>query len=259
MKFLRENVADAIDELDKNAKADQYPARRMPKMFSAQFGPITGPIVARNNSGTAQENTGTLATPGTYITPPNGPIYVGRDGRFVWCRTAVHAHLSLTWSANPGDLPTNVKAWGTRLGGLFDDVVIGNGGGLIMDQFAYVPVGNSDPTDANSRAYFTFAWRLGLYDKRRDRYIHDGDSLPSSEFNGGLLNKQTAMRTRFDEDTEIEPRLYIDELTSILDFSATDLTDIQWRAYLNFSMLGFIEQNEDRGRGRDADGDGRSP
>lgn len=261
MQLLRERVADGIDELGRNAQLDQYPARRVPQIYTRRFGPITGPIVARNDpsdEGNPQERNGTLATPGAFILPMNGNIYIGRDGRFTWCRSAVHAHMSLTWKSDPGDLPTAVKAWATRQGDLFDDVVAGNGGGLLMDQFAYVPIALSDPSVASSRAFCTFAWRMGLYDKKRDRNLHDGESLPSSYFAGGLVDdKQTALRHRFDESTELEPRLYVDELSSILNFTTTDLTDMTWKVWLTFSMIGFLEQNQDRGRGRDADGDGR--
>ncbi len=258
LQLLRERIADGIDELGRNAQLDQYPSRRVPQIYTRMWAPITGPIVARRNAGNGQEHLGTLATPGVFTTPRNGNIFVGRDGRFVLSRVAAHAYMSLTWGSDPGNLSTTVKPM-TRQGDIFDDVVQGNGGALLMDQFAYVPIALSNPATATSRAFFTFAWRLGLYDKKRDRNLHDGDSLPSSYFSGGVVDdKQTAALARFDESTELEPRLYVDELSTILNLTDADLDgNIKWKVWFSLSLIGFLEQNSDRGRGRDADGDGR--
>lgn len=252
LKLIRARVADAIDELGRNAQLDQYPGRRVPRSHTRMFGAIKGPIVARNDTGTGQEHVGTLATPNAFILPrPPGNMLVGRDGTFVWCRSAVHAYMSLTWTTDPGTLVSSVKPWGMKNGDIWDSVVDNNGGALLMDQFAFVPIALSAPAGAHP-ALFTFAWRLGLYDKKRDRYLHDGDSLPSSFFSGGAADdKQIALQTRFDEATEIEPRLFVDEFSSILNFTSVQLDgNIQWKIYFTFSMLGFLEQNENRGVNR---------
>lgn len=258
MQGLRQRVADAITELGENAQLDQYPARRVPAHYTRIFGPIRAPITARSNNGNAQENSaaagtgGSLAKPDVFVLPRNGNIKVGRDGRFVLRKLSAHAFMSLTYSTDPGDLPTNVHAF-TVVGDIFDDVVRGNGGALVMDQFSYVPVA-VNAVGANNLAFTTFAWRMGLLDKKRDRYLHDGDSLPSSVFAGGVLSKSLAFDGRFEESTEIEPRLYVDEISSVLQLTATDLTDAQWRLYLVLSMGGYIEQNQDRGVGREVGG-----
>lgn len=256
VQLLRGRVADAIDELERNAQLDQYPARRVPHIYTRMFGPIVGPITPRSDSASAieQEVLGTPARPSLFTLPRNGNILVGRDGRFTWCRTVVHSYMSLTWTSDPGDLATAVRAWGTPAGDIFDDVVRGNGGALLMDQHAYVPTGLTNPATATSRAIMSLAWRMGLYDKRRDRYMHDGDSLPSSVFTGGSVdNKLTAHRGRFEEDSEIEPRLYVDALVSLLNFTAGDLAAIKWRAYFTISFIGFLEQNQDRGMRHEPD------
>lgn len=257
MHGLRQRVADAITELGDNAQLDQYPARRVPAHTTRIFGPITAPIVARRNASSAQENspaagTGVLAQPDVFITPRNGNILVGRDGRFVLRKLSAHAYMSLTWSVDPADLPTNVQAFSVQ-GDLFDDVVRGNGGGLVMDQFGYVPVA-VNAVGANNLAFTTFAWRLGLRDKKRDRFLHDGESLPSSVFAGGALTKSLAFDGRFEEATEIEPRLYIDEISTALQLTATDLVDVRWKLWLVLSMGGYVEQNRDRGVGREVGG-----
>lgn len=259
LQLLRERVADATDELGRNAQLDQYPARRVPQIYTRLFGPITGPIVARRSTATAQENTGTLATPDVWFTPKNGPLILGRDGCFVCTRMVAHGYMSLTWASDPTDLPTAVHPWGTgRVGDLFDDVVRGNGGGLLQDQFAYAPIAlNAVGGGAGGRIpVSSFAWRMGLYDQKLDRYMHDGDSLPSSVFAGGAAtSKLLAADGRFEETTIIEPRLYVDELSLSLNISAADMSAIQMRAWLSLSLVGFLEQNQDRGIGRSSNGE----
>lgn len=242
---LRNKISDINELLDSPAALDQYPGRAYPFAFTRLFGPF-GMTAARVGSPAAFgfDKLAPAATPAQYLLPRNGNIKVGRYGSFVWTETCVTTYLSWTYATPPGAaIPLNVEPFGTRNGDIWDTVVENNGGAMVMQNNRYV----DDLLDGGAQADIpNIAYELGLYDKLRNRFLHDRDRLPFQLFAGqNFTNKKTAQGMRFDNNTELEPRLYINEVrprTALSTDQAFNAARI--KAYFVLTIKGRLEQQE---------------
>lgn len=244
VRGLQEKARHVTDVIDDPALLDQYPGRRVPFHFTRIYR-IDGTVTARRDTRDhilGHELLAPVADPSKYILPREGPIRVGRFGTWRFVQASHTVYTSLTYAAEPdaGLLPVRVIP---QNGDIFDTVVETNGGGLWAGNRAFTPI-----EDAAERpnAQPTFAFRLGLYDKLRGAYLHDGNNLPLHFCSGQLFgNREQASSVHFDANTEIEPRLFIDEIrwSNLLD------TDEAYgaarpRAYFILTLLGFLEQDD---------------
>lgn len=224
---LRNKIADINSLIDSPAALDQYPGRSEPYCFTRLYGPIslTSPVTVN---------------PGQFYLPRNGTVKVGRYGSFVWCETVITTYLSWTWKEQPRDVPGPVAAFGNTNGDIWDFVVENNGGAMVMQNNRYV-----DPNASDQIEPPTVCFELGLYDKLRGRYLHDRDRLPFQLFAGqNFTSKKTGEAVRFDNNTEIEPRLYINEFAVNRNLDAAALEDAYAKAYLILTFKGRLEEQE---------------
>lgn len=232
---LRNKVSDLASKLNAPAALDQYPGRRVPYAFSRLYGPIPPTTARRNDPAVGFEGFAPLAQPSEFILPRNGSIKVGQIGSFFWQETNVYAYLSWTYSADPG---TAVVATFPSAGDIFDNVVEENGGAVAFNNFRYFSSFNA----LRGRNYINFD--LGLYEKTRGRFLHDQDRMPVNVFAGqNFANRKVAQPIRFDPNTELEPRIYVNELrlASALDTDQA-FNAAQVKAYIFITFHGCLEQ-----------------
>ncbi|NBT35338.1 MAG: hypothetical protein EBT03_07340 [Betaproteobacteria bacterium] len=242
---LRNKIADVNALLDKPALYDQYPGRAQPFAFTRLYGPLPLTTARRMPSalgGTGFELLAPLADSAAYVTPRNGNVKVGRYGSFVWTSTSIFSYVSLTYSADPG-LPGNYETFPST-GDIFDPVLTNNGGALACNNLLYV---NPETNVAlpESRA-INISFDLGLYDKLRGRFLHDTDRMPPHFFSGqNFSNRRLVEPIRFDDNTEIEPRLYVNEIRAgtLLDTDQA-YNAAMFKAYVMLTFFGRLEQQE---------------
>lgn len=168
-----------------------------------------------------------------YLLPREGTIKTGREAAFVWCSSNAFAYLSWTYTQDPqipffpATLPVPVNP--IAAGDLFDPVVPMNGGAAIIPNIA-----NANHTSPR------VCFEMALYDKKRGRFLTDG-SLPAEAFVGGAFsNKLTPKQTRWNVDTEIEPRLIITEVNMgpVLE-AAKAYNAASVAVYVNVAFTGY--------------------
>ena len=167
-----------------------------------------------------------VANPSAFLLPREGTIKTGREAAFVWCSSNAFAYVNWTYTQSPGaDVP--IAAVGA--GDILDPVLSMNGGAVIIPNIA-----NANHTSPR------VCFELALYDKKRGRFLTDG-SLPAEAFVGGAFsNKMTPKQTRFNVDTEIEPRLVITEVNMgpVLD-GAVAYAAASVAVYVNVAFIGY--------------------
>lgn len=237
---LRNKVSDLADRLNAPAALDQYPGRRVPYAFSRIYGPI-GPTTPRRGDAGGFEELAPLAQPAQFLTPRNGNIKVGQIGSFLWQETSVYAYLSWTYSADPGLAPISVATFPTA-GDIFDNVFPENGGALAFNNFRFLE--NAPPGLLSAGVPPDVSFDLGLYEKTRGRFLHDRDRMPINVFAGqNFANRKVAQPIRFDPNTELEPRIYINEVRmgNTLDTDQA-YNAAQVKVYLFVTFHGCLEQ-----------------
>lgn len=169
-----------------------------------------------------------VANPSAYLLPREGTIKTGREAAFVWCSSNAFAYVNWTYTKSPGFF-TSVPIAAVGAGDILDPVLSMNGGAVVIPNIA-----NANHTSPR------VCFELALYDKKRGRFLTDG-SLPAEAFVGGAFsNKMTPKQTRFNVDTEIEPRLVITEVNMgpILE-GARAYAAASVAVYVNVAFIGY--------------------
>jgi hypothetical protein len=245
-----DNVRQRIRALTQRANdpvfLDQYPARTVPYVFSKLY---TFDMVAPRRVEAGQGGTGYwLSAPvvdlGQFILPRNGNIVVGRDGPFYWCQSNVAGYMSFTYDSPPGIGDAGVVA--RPVSDIFDSVIDANGGALQTSYF-YGAFHNINPLlpGANGGDMPRICFDVELYDRKRGKRLHE-ERLPPQLFSGGnFANKDKSHVTRFDPNTEIEPRVRLLDVcpgTSLVaddTFGNQQYAAAQFRGYLNIIFKGY--------------------
>ena len=172
-----------------------------------------------------------VANPSEYLLPREGTIKTGREAAFVWCSSNAFAYVNWTYTQSPGeDFPlASVPIAAVGAGDILDPVLSMNGGAVIIPNIA-----NANHTSPR------VCFEMALYDKKRGRFLTDG-SLPAEAFVGGAFsNKMTPKQTRFNVDTEIEPRLVITEVNMgpVLE-GARAYAAASVAVYVNVAFIGY--------------------
>ncbi len=172
-----------------------------------------------------------LVNPTEYILPREGTIKTGREAAFVWCSSNAFAYLSWTYDGEPdfGLVSPPAPVNPLPAGDILDPVLSMNGGAIIIPNIA----------NANFRSP-RVCFEMALYDKKRGRFLTDG-KLPAEAFVGGsFANKLTPKQTRWNVDTEIEPRIFVTEVSmgSPLD-KAQPYSLANVAAYINVAFVGY--------------------
>lgn len=241
---IRNKIRDLNDLLDAPAAFDEYDGRIIPMGYTRVFGPLplTTPRRYDDDANNGFEKLATLASTTTFYTPrAPGNITIDRRGTFRWLETSLSTYINWTWSSNQGLGSTTQKAFSSQ-GDIFDDVVTDNGGALVMNNNLFLPYAVDNGNVPNDQPNVSF--ELGLFDKVRGRYLHDGQKLPSALFSGQTFtNRDNPEGIPFPAGADIEPRLFVDEIR-IRDVLNTDTlyNAVQFKAFVVLSMLGVIEQ-----------------
>jgi hypothetical protein len=174
-----------------------------------------------------------LANPDSFILPREGTIKTGRDAAFVWCSSNAFAYLSWTYDAAPVLGPTYAgqppPVTSLPAGDILDPVLPMNGGAIIVPNIA----------NANYNSP-RVCFEMALYDKKRGRYLTDG-KLPAEAFVGGAFsNKLTPKQTRWNVDTEIEPRISVTEVSMGPPLGLSQPYSVaNVAAYINVVFVGY--------------------
>lgn len=170
-----------------------------------------------------------VANPSEFLLPREGTIKTGREAAFVWCSSNAFAYVNWTYTKSLETAEWQFPVAAVGAGDILDPVLSMNGGAVVIPNIA-----NANHTSPR------VCFELALYDKKRGRFLTDG-SLPAEAFVGGVFsNKMTPKQTRFNVDTEIEPRLVITEvnmgpiLEGSLEYAAASVA-----VYVNVAFIGY--------------------
>lgn len=241
---LRNRLDDMNEQLQSPAALDQYDDRAQPFAYQRWYGPLplTTPRRYDDDANNGFEKLATVASPSTFYLPrQKGNIRTHRGGRFKWEEVAIHSYISWTWSSNVDITGFDFQTF-TTVGDLFDPFIPQNGGAMLMNNNRYVDLQTSGANEVLDVPNASF--ELGLYDKTRNRYLHDGDRLPSALFSGqSFINRIMAEPMALDPNTEIEPQLHVDEvrIRNVLN-SDTLFNACQFRLWVSLTLLGTLEQ-----------------
>lgn len=214
IQLLRNKVSDISRNVESPAFFDQYPGKCLPYIYSKtyQFGEVD------------PEDSFTDTT--SFLLPTNGNILTGRDASFYWCET--NAFLFVQSNVAP-----------QANAGLFSTAQ--NGGGAIGLNNTQGP----EATVNQSLLDSTFAcFEIDLYDKKRGRSITNGFIPGQTFFAGSTGYRRWRQATRWDPDSEIEPRVRITQAHTAFKEGVTTNT----RFFLNLSVKGFLSMQEVAGR-----------
>ncbi len=238
----RNRVNELNRKLNSGAYLDQHPGKVIPWAFSKlyTFGMIKAGI---GTSATGFDALATLTNPAVPILPRNTNILTTREAAFYWCSTNVAGFVSWTYTSDPAyaGLPTPINA--TPVGDIFDSVFSNNGGAQVLNNFANPPV-------ASAYKPPKICFDIELYDRKRGRSITDG-RVPAEIFLGGgyeFKNVGAGVPVRFDVDTEIEPRVYINEcrMSSPALDTNTPFNASSVQCYLNIVWKGYYALDQKR-------------
>lgn len=244
---LRNRVNDLNQKLGTQPYFDQYPGKTQPFIFSKLYGPfgLVRPGLAETieDCNTAFQLLAPTAAPADYLLPRHENILTGRTGSFYWCSTQVTGYISWTYVEDPeieyyGDiLPAPIDP--REPGDIFDSVIGANGGACTWNQFAstdFSQKGSENPL---------ISFDMAFYDKKRGRYLGDG-KIPAEMLCAGSFGpRKLPEPIRFEPDSEIEPRLYINEVKmgSFLDTEKAFLA-ARVACYLNVCFKGYFIMEE---------------
>lgn len=248
---LRSVINDLVRKVDTSARWDQYPGKTMPYCFSKLYGPFglirSGRSKVGGGVAAGFNEYATLASPGVFLLPRNTNILTGRDIAFYWDSIDVFGMYSVTYGRDPQlywseaavpppPQPVNPAIWnGSAVppalyppAGLFDSVMEKDGGAAMLMNFsnAFTPNALVNGMIFPQRPLATvphISFDFDLYDRKRGRSL-TGGRVPCTVLAGGTYNFKSLFNgreMRFDPDSEIEPRVYLNEvrMTEAQDFS----------------------------------------
>lgn len=215
MDTISAKLADINDMLNEPAPADQYPGKIIPYAVPLLYGPL--PLVSATNP------------PTTPITARNGNALIGRELTFEVQSLAAYGFINIGYSGQP---EIDVPRPNTPVGDIFDNVVDQNGGAMPMDFFGstFGQLSSTVPNQMN------ISFDVELYDRLRGRRLHES-RLPVELFQSGrIAHRKIASPIRFEKGSNIEPRLYLNEIQP--GFDPAEVTGLQVKAYVCLVLKG---------------------
>jgi hypothetical protein len=236
MDMISAKLADINDMLNEPAAADQYAGKIIPYAVPVLYGPL--PLVtARRGSDGGFEQFAVLAQPSQSIGPRNGNALIGRELTFECQSLSAYGFVNFGYKGDPG---YPVPRPDTPVGDIFDSVLDLNGGAMPMDYFG----GTFSTLSSTVPNMMNISFDVELYDRLRGRRLHEG-RLPVELFQSGrIAHRKMASPIRFEKGSNIEPRIYINEIRM---GSALDTTEAfeaaQVKAYVCLVLKGrqFVE------------------
>jgi hypothetical protein len=213
IQVLRNRISDIGKNIDGVSFFDQHPGKRLPWCFSKTY------LI----DGTVDPAT---VNPSTFLLPQGSNILTGRDASFHWCETNAFAF------AQRNEVLPNA--------GLFDAVQRGGGATYVPNVQGGFAINNNEPATTD---FTRVCFELDLYDRRRGRSITNGKIPGQTVVAGSTGFRRWREATRWDPDTEIEPRLYVNEA-----HSAAALATANHRFFVNITFKGYLTIQEVSGR-----------
>jgi hypothetical protein len=244
LNVVRNKVNDLSQKLWGNSQQaflDQHAGKAVPFCFSKWYGPIEPQTQYRldiADGGNDFTENAPIADERNAVLPRNKNIIVNREGAFYltswnFCNYVNHS------SVRPPNLGGVVPTPGvflvpppnpTVLGDIFDSAIENNGGAFIS------PVSSTQIGQLTVQAPRIF-FELEFYDRKRGRLFHPL-RFPMELLDGfAVENKRLADPIRFDPDTEIEPRLFINSATLSPDLY--DQATNPYAFYINIMFKGY--------------------
>lgn len=221
LKTLSHRVYSLAGKLNRSAYFDQHAGKSVPYNYSLIWGPITQ-ATPRRVGATGFLGLAPLIDPNTFILPRNGNVLTGRDGAFIWHATNMSTWLSWTRTSATAAWPVAGPVSALPAGDIFSSVVQANGGAQVLMNLSDIGWGNG----ASARGIDAPAvyFEIDLYDKKRGRSV-TGGRVPAETYFGGTLGAKEhslprgtvggggggGTAYRWEPDTEIEPRLYVNQ------------------------------------------------
>lgn len=215
MDMISAKLADINDMLNEPAPADQYAGKIIPYAVPLLYGPL--PLVSATDPTTVP------------VTPRNGNALVGRELTFEAQSLSAYGFINIGYSGDPG---YPVPRPDTPVGDIFDSVAEQNGGAMPMDFFG----GTFSTLSAALPNMMNISFDVELYDRLRGRRLHEG-RLPVELFQSGrIAHRKMASPIRFEKGTNIEPRLYLNEIQP--GFDTAEVEGLQVKAYVCLVLKG---------------------
>lgn len=241
MDVISAKLADLNDILNVPAAYDQYPGKIVPYCVSALYGPLpltTARRMPASFGGTGFERLATLAQPAQPVLPRNGNILVGRELTLEVHSISAFGFVNFGYSGTPASF--TVPRPDTPVGDLFDNVVDANGGAIPYDFFG----GTFSTLSSAQPDLWNISFDVELYDRLRGRRLHE-NKLPVEIMAGGrFANRKMGSPVRFEMGSNIEPRIYINEIRMGSSLNATDdfnAADVKAYVCLVFKGKQFVE------------------
>ncbi len=243
IRMMRDRVARLTKKLGASAYMDQYAGKTIPQAFSALYGPISLQTPRRVGT-TGFYGEAALIDPAQFIIPRDGTWKTGREGAFHWCGSSATAYLTWTRTDANGDGGPTVAL---PAGDIYTPVFENNGGAMAFHNLIDIKF-SPDLNGAGATELIapSIHFDIDLYDKKRGRSITDG-RVPAETFFAGTLGFKPEDELRWDVDTEVEPRLYVNQArVPNMDTSATIFADARVSFYVMLTMHGYTTLAEDR-------------
>ncbi len=202
LQMLQNRVSRIKDNIWRSAYFDQYAGKSVPYNFCCHYGPI--PLQTPRRVGTTGFlGLAPLITPSTALLPRNGPLLTGRDGVFKWHAWNAVGFLSWTRTAQTGGVFPNGPVDSRAPGDIFSPVVDANGGAQVFQNLLDISWRTPDAPSL----YF----EVDLYDKKQGRSITGGRVPAEAFWSGSMPPNEWSEAMTWGPDTEIEPRLYVNQ------------------------------------------------
>lgn len=244
LKTLSYRVNQLKNKLNRSAYYDQYAGKSVPYNYSLLYGPINLTTPRRQGT-TGFLGLATVADPSAFILPRNGNVLTGRDGVFMWHSTNMTTFINWTRTAQTGGGWPAGPVTALPPGDIFSSVVDMNGGGQVLQNICDIGWGAADIRAIDSPS---LNFDVDLYDRKRGRSI-TGGRVPAETFFGGTMGAcENAMPYRWEPDTEIEPRIYVnqaraplwDTVAETYDQNTTLFNKQQVQFYLTLTFKGEL-------------------
>jgi hypothetical protein len=214
MDTISAKFADINDILNEPAPADQYPGKIIPYALPLLYGPL--PLVSATNP------------PVKPVIARNGNALIGRELTFEVQSLAAYGFINIGYTSDPGyDVPRIEP-----VGDIFDSVATQNGGAMPLDFFG----GTFGALSSVIKNEMNISFDVELYDRLRGRRLHEG-RLPVELFQSGrIAHRKIASPIRFDKGSNIEPRLFINEIQP--GFDIAEAPGLEVKAYVCLVLKG---------------------
>jgi len=274
--LVRNRVNSLNNKMHDPVFLDQYPGHSVPFCFSKmyEFGFVNPRPNPRFNGQESAPDTFEGSAPvvdmGRWILPRNGNIFVNQEGPFYLDQVNISGFFNLTYNTddpffNNGGILCPPPVFPEGVGDIFDPVSYSiltgpnppgpftnsvypnqsNGGALrvnyFYDWFSNIFTNDQGLTDPNDFRP-TLNFEVILFDKKRNRKLHDDVLSPHVLTAQDFANKHLGKPMRFDPNTTIEPRVRILKCRPgniLSEARGPEFSSADFKGFLNLTFKGY--------------------